>query len=194
MSFDRISYFYNFVEKYILRDYEISIELFNKYFNLKTGSSVIDIGGGTGLFSETIIDRIEKMVIVEPSLKMIRRNINPKLSAIQGDGSDLSIKNESFDLAIIINVIHHIPDKYHKDVISETYRVLKKKGNIFIMEIFPLSLVNRFFAFLERLTVGTVYYVNDDKLKSILKDAGFKKIKVDWPENYSCRYVMIGTK
>ena len=55
VSFDKIAFFYNFAVKYLAKDYKSSIQLIDKYLQLSINHCVIDIGGGTGLYSNIII-------------------------------------------------------------------------------------------------------------------------------------------
>ena len=79
MSFDKVSFFYDFIEKYILKDYQGSLDLFNKYLTLDKSYKVIDVGGGTGFFTKAIIDKIDDAVVVYPSHKMLLKVKNPKI-------------------------------------------------------------------------------------------------------------------
>lgn len=195
ISFDRISFCYDFIEKYILKDYQGSIDLMNKYLYLQKNYCVIDIGGGTGFFSKEIIEKIRNAVIVDPSYKMLKKIRNPNISVIQGDGGFLSVKNESFDLAIIVNVMHHIHKKDQKKVLVETFRVLKKKGSVFIIEVFfPMTFWNKLFCRFENFTVGKTYHLSAEMLESYLKNVGFTDITMTYPKDHSWKYVVIAQK
>jgi len=195
VSFDKVSFFYDFIEKYILKDYQGSIDLIEKYLSLDKKYRVIDVGGGTGFFSKEIIEKIRNAVIVDPSYKMLKKIRNPNISVIQGDGCFLSVKNESFDLAIIVNVLHHIHKKYQKKVLAETFRVLKKKGNVFIIEVFfPMTFWNKLFCRFEKFTVGKTYHLTAEMLESYLKDVGFRKVTMTYPTDHSWKYVAVAIK
>ena len=195
MSFDKVSFFYDFIEKYILKDYQGSLDLFNIYLTLDKSCKVVDVGGGTGFFSQAIIEKVDDAVVVDPSHKMLLKIKNPKISVIQGDGGFLSVKNESFDLAIIINVMHHIHNKDQKKVLTETIRVLKKKGSVFIIEVFfPMTFFNKLFCRFENFTVGKTYHLSAETLGSYLKDVGFTDVTMTYPQDHSWKYVAVGKK
>ncbi len=195
VSFDRVSFCYDFIEKYILKDYQGSIYLMNNYLSLHKSFSVIDIGGGTGFFSKEIIEKVNKIVVVDPSYKMLKKIRNPNISMVQGDGGFLSVKNESFDLAIIVNVLHHVHKKDQKKVLAETFRVLKKKGSVFIIEVFfPMTFWNKLFCRFENFTVGKTYHLSAEMLKSYLKDVGFRKVTMTYPKDHSWKYVAVAMK
>ena len=195
VSFDRVSFFYDFVEKYILKDYQGSMDLINRYLSLDKNYRVIDVGGGTGFFSKEIIEKIDKVVVVDPSYKMLKKIRNPNISMVQGDGCFLSMKDESFDLAVIVNVMHHIHKKNQKKVLEETFRVLKKKGSVFIIEVFfPLTFWNKLFCRFENFTVGKTYHLSAEMLESYLKDVGFIKVTMTYPKDHSWKYVALALK
>ena len=195
VSFDRVSFFYDFVEKYILKDYQGSMDLINRYLSLDKNYRVIDVGGGTGFFSQEIIEKVSEAVVVDPSHKMLLKVKNPRISVIQGDGGFLSVKDESFDLAILVNVLHHIHRDEQKGILAEVLRVLKRNGRVFIIEVFfPKSFFNKLFCTLENITVGKTYHLSADELTSHLKDVGFTKVTMRYPEEHSWKYVALGTK
>jgi len=195
MSFDKVSFFYDFIERYILKDYQGSIDLFNKYLTLDKSYKVIDVGGGTGFFPKAIIEKVDDAVVVDPSHKMLLKIKNPNISVIQGDGSFLSVKDETFDLALIVNMLHHIHKNNQKQVLAEVFRVLKKNGRVFIIEVFfPKTFFNKLFCTLENLAVGKTYHIPAEELKINLSDVGFNNIEMTYPKEHSWKYIALGTK
>lgn len=195
-SFDRVSFFYDFIEKHILKDYQSSMVLIDKYLFFDKNYRVIDIGGGTGFFSQTIIKKVGEIVVIEPSHKMLLKINNPNISAIQGDGGFLSVKDEIFDLAIFVTVLHHIHRNKQKEVLAEVFRVLKKNGRVFIIEAFfsNPSFFNKIFCLFENLTVGKTYHISAKELESDLSDVGFNRVKTICPKESNPRYVVIASK
>ena len=195
MSFDKVSFFYNFMEKYILKDYKGSIDIFEKYLSFDKDICVIDVGGGTGFFSQSVFDDVSRYVVVDPSDKMIRKIKDNDILKVQGDGCGLSFKDDIFDLAIVVNVLHHINKKYHKQVLSEIFRILKVNGQVFIIEVFPTkSILHRLFCFFESILTGEIFHISDDKLQSYLKEVGFRYVVMKYPKEHDWKYVAIGKK
>ena len=54
-SFDTVYFCYNFIEKYLLRDYQEALRLIRHQLNLKKNQNVVDVGGGTGFIAKSII-------------------------------------------------------------------------------------------------------------------------------------------
>lgn len=195
LSFDRVSFFYDFIERYILKDYQGSMDLINRYSILNKNYRIIDVGGGTGFFSKAIIEKVSEAVVVDPSYKMLKKIRNPVISVIQGEGNFLSVKNEIFDLAVLVNVLHHINRNKQKEVLAEVFRILKKNGRVFIIEVFsPKMFFNKLFCALENLTVGKTYHISPDKLESHLKDVEFTEVTMVYPKEHSWKYVALGIK
>jgi len=72
-SFNRVYLYYDFLEKYIIRDYKIALELIHNNLNLKKNLNVVDIGGGTGAIAKSIIDEVNSVWIVDNSKQMLKR-------------------------------------------------------------------------------------------------------------------------
>lgn len=93
-------------------------DLFNSSaINLKN-ITVLDIGAGTGLSAQMLINSklgpyIKKMTLLDTSLNMLvkaeekAKRWNKDYALIN---SDVSTLNESFDVIIICSVLHHIPE------------------------------------------------------------------------------------
>jgi ubiquinone/menaquinone biosynthesis C-methylase UbiE len=195
-SFDKIAFIYNFAVKYIAKDYKSSIQLIDKYLQLSSNHCVIDIGGGTGLYSTHIIEKIDKAVIVDISFKMLDKIDHQKILTIQADGAILPIKNDKFDIAIIIDVLHHINKKDQEHVIKEIFRILKKGGKAFFIEFKyddkrPFS---RFFIKIEQILTGKTYHLKSDEFKNFLNENGFNKIKMTDIQIKSGKFYAIATK
>ena len=85
---------------------------------------------------------------------------------LQGDGTNLKFKNSSFDYVIETNSFHHLD---FKTAIKEVYRVLKKNGSFYLMDIskyffiWPLGL---FFP-------AESYFTKNEFIKQLESD-GFK--------------------
>jgi len=127
---------YNYAQFWEKRNYEDQAEkialkkLFQKIPSSKR-NLIIDIGGGFGRLGEIYAPEFKKCFLVDPSEKLLNlakkklknfKNIEFK----KGSGEKLPFKENSFDVALIIRVIHHFqnPEKFFK----ETSRILKPQG------------------------------------------------------------------
>lgn len=194
-SFDAIYFCYNFIEKYILRDYQEAMRLINTHLLLSKNQRVIDIGGGTGEIASSINDRVAMVTIIDPSRKMLQRIKNSLLHPVQGDGSSLGIKNDVFDVALLINTLHHIPSIKQKSVLKEIYRILQNHGELFLLDLFfPMTLGNRVFHKIEEIAVGKTFHLPSEKVVFYLKTIGFTEISVHLSEKHRWRYLITAKK
>ena len=118
------------------RIYEI--KFFGKYLKNLNNKSLIEIGCGQGdaikeLNSELSLDKL-KYVGIDISKEGIKKGkINyPNGSFLVGDCSSLEYKKNSFDAALCLGVLHHLPDPMGG--LSELLRVTKKGGIIMLRE------------------------------------------------------------
>jgi SAM-dependent methyltransferase len=96
------------------------------------GTTLVDIGAGTGLFASAFSDWFELAVLaVEPSAAMRARiPRTPGIEALEGDASALPLPDESADAAWISNVLHHVPDL--EAAAREIRRVLRPGAPVLI--------------------------------------------------------------
>lgn len=115
------------------------VSLDSKIGNLKN-VKVLDVGGGTGHTHVSFFRHPESIeyFLLDPNLRLLHDQfirIYPKLSYLDmghilANAESLPIKNESFDVVLSLSAIDHLDD--YKKFISESYRVLKKKGRFLI--------------------------------------------------------------
>lgn len=94
------------------------------------GKVVLELATGPGLIANHIADKASKVVATDFSPEMINQ---AKKNATAGnvvfeiaDASDLSYADKSFDVVVIANALHVIPNP--EKVLSEIDRVLKDGG------------------------------------------------------------------
>jgi ubiquinone/menaquinone biosynthesis C-methylase UbiE len=87
-------------------------EAVRRHLHPSAGTTLVDIGAGTGAFASAFSDWFDLSVVaVEPSSAMRARI--PRTSAIQvleGDATALPLPDGSADAAWLSLVIHHVPD------------------------------------------------------------------------------------
>jgi ubiquinone/menaquinone biosynthesis C-methylase UbiE len=97
-------------------------------------SSVIDLGCGTGRFSEALATRFDAAVLgVDPSEKMLahaRAKNFARVTFVQGSGEDIPCPSASVDLVFASMAFHHF--KSPDQVARECERVLREGGAVCI--------------------------------------------------------------
>jgi ubiquinone/menaquinone biosynthesis C-methylase UbiE len=98
--------------------------------NLTCNKKLIDIGAGFGRLADVYGQKFKHATLVDPSIKNLeiaKKKFGTKnFSYIDSIGSRLPFEDESFDVAILVRVIHHLENP--KKVLGEINRVLKVKG------------------------------------------------------------------
>lgn len=100
---------------------------------------VLDLGSGTGLFSEALATWFDaEVVAVEPSEAMrheaARKRPHPRIAYVGGQAEHIPLKGRSCDSAWLSTVIHHIRDL--RACAHELRRVLRPGGPVIIRNSF----------------------------------------------------------
>lgn len=151
--------------------------------HIKQGDTVLDLGSGAGfdcfLAAEKVGDkgRVIGVDFTEKMIEMATQNAkNWELKNVefrQGDIEALPVEDNSIDVIISNCVINLAPDK--SKVFSESYRVLKKGGKMYVSDIVLLEELDEKTKNNEELLAGCVAgaILKDDYIKTIEK-AGLK--------------------
>jgi SAM-dependent methyltransferase len=161
---------------------------------LTENQKVLDIGCGTGRYTQCLKNSISSTVIgIDPSRKMLNK-AELKLAGeadgfIQTRCEQLPFSPRSFNFAFMFFVVHHIPASFRPDAYSEVRNVLKAGGRFIIVtrshEQIKNSLVGLFPGVIE-IDCGRMPDI--DLLKEDLKTAGFAGVKhLDVPHFTSTR-------
>jgi ubiquinone/menaquinone biosynthesis C-methylase UbiE len=179
-TFDKVYFFYDIIEKYILKDYQRASELINRHLTSIKNEKIADIGGGTGIIAELLVKKGNEVTIIDPSIGLLSKVRNPSIPLIRGDGCSMPIKDGVFDTALLINTLHHIKKREKKRVLSETLRILRCGGKLFVIDLsLPDAPVKKIFAKLDGIcSGGKTHYFSPSQLNSELTLIGFNKIKI----------------
>lgn len=100
---------------------------------VKTSSTVIDLGCGTGALVFEIAEKCKSVVGFELSSAMIKhaqylQRLNKKnnVSFIHGDATKCSFKNKQFDYAIISMALHEMQPELRIKVLQEAKRIAQQ--------------------------------------------------------------------
>lgn len=106
-------------------------------------ASVLEIGCGQGTGARIINEllRPERYVGIDLDPRMIRRAVRragslPNATFVEGDVSNLSLPDNTFDTVVNFAILHHVPD--WRRALAEVHRTLRA-GGVFLFEDLPLE-------------------------------------------------------
>ncbi len=154
------------------------IDLLNDNLGGSTDKDVLDIGCGVGLYHDYLSKNIAGLQgtdVSQACLNTAKRN-NPTIAYTPYDGSRLPYDDNSFDAALTICVMHHVPVSSWESFSSEMLRILKPGGIGAVFEHNPLNpltmrIVNRC-PFDEDAVL-----LKSSKTESLFNGAGFSDVK-----------------
>ncbi len=140
-----------FLKKYtkapLLHPFVVFPALLNALGNVKN-KKILDLGCGSGDFSQLLAERGANVVGVDASEKWIdlckKEHANVKnLNFFVADGSDLKqLEDNTFDFVVMNMVLLNVPTiNKVKKIFKEVSRVLKKSGQLIFTDLNPLGLM-----------------------------------------------------
>lgn len=196
------------------REYEDKAEkiAFLKFLKLiKKRGKIVDIGGGFGRYAPICVPNFKEYVIAEPSkelLEMAKKKWQKfsNIKYVNAFAQDLPFKENEFDAAIFIRVIHHIEKP--EEVIREISRILKPGGFLVIEVANKIHFLNRIRALLrgdfnfkkdlrpikiksKNKKYSNIPIIDHHPLKiiSILKENSFEVVKILSVSNFRARFL-----
>jgi SAM-dependent methyltransferase len=114
---------------------------------LPESGRVLDIGVGSAHMAEAVQTAERKVVGVDiTDMRFV------PMSLVYGDGAQLPFANGSFEAALLLTVLHHIPSPAHVPVLREAMRVVKDGGRLLLLEdTYHSDVERRFTLFLDTM-------------------------------------------
>ena len=128
--YKKISHIYNDIRLDAPNDFQLTIDIILEYTQ-QNKKRLLDIGCGTGKYGQALIQKGFDVVGIDKSPSQISE-AKKVINAQEGNAIDLPYKSESFDVCIMIMMIHHMNQKERTLAFDEIYRVLKKDGVLII--------------------------------------------------------------
>ncbi|MBP5575475.1 MAG: class I SAM-dependent methyltransferase [Treponema sp.] len=105
-------------------------KIYENIRNIASGKTVLELATGPGLIAKNIAQSAKSIVATDFAPKMIetakKSSVPENVTFEVADATDLRFKENSFDLVIIANALHIIPNP--EKALSEIDRVLNDKG------------------------------------------------------------------
>jgi ubiquinone/menaquinone biosynthesis C-methylase UbiE len=141
LSYRFLTPFYDFIQKYIVRDVRYKNILIDQA-DIRMGQSVLDLGCGTGTLAIMVKQRVPTAEVTgldaDPDMlkvaryKSARENVPIKFDV--GMTYDLPYPDASFDRIMSSIMIHHLKTPDKKRTAQEVFRVLKPGGRLHIID------------------------------------------------------------
>jgi ubiquinone/menaquinone biosynthesis C-methylase UbiE len=141
LSYKFLTPFYDFIQKYIVRDTRYKSILIDQA-EIRAGHNVLDLGCGTGTLAIMVKHRFPSAAVTgldaDPEMlkvaryKSTRENAPVKFEV--GMTYTLPFPDESFDRVMSSIMIHHLKTPDKKRTAREIFRVLKPGGRLHIID------------------------------------------------------------
>lgn len=128
--------FKEFIIRAITLNYFVVRKIINEELSLKKGIKILDIGSGTGTLSPIFANCDYVGIDINEQLVNFSKKIHPFLFKTM-DAQKLDFPGNSFDMVLISGVIHHLNDSQSGQVLEGIKRILRKKGQVLIIEAIP---------------------------------------------------------
>jgi len=108
--------------------------------NIDKADVIADIGAGTGFFSIAFLNQINPLKVYafdisDVMIEWMKENLSsefPHIIPLKSEENSLPVKDESADLAFMINLHHELENPGL--ALDEAYRILKPGGKFFIVD------------------------------------------------------------
>ncbi len=156
------------------RSWKALAEALIKVLNYKV---VADLGAGEGTLAQLLAQRAEKVIAVDLSPKMVEFGQNlaaqnglANLEYRIGDIEDPPIENNSLDLAVLSQALHHA--ERPQRALDAAFRILKPGGRLIV-----LDLLQHHFEEARELYADRWLGFSESDLAAMLEKAGFAEIE-----------------
>lgn len=176
--FDRIAPYYN---RWIGRFMSARMDRMAEMIACSPEETLLDLGGGTGLFARRLVGRCGEIHLLDESQRMIEQADCEKIRVRSGDATNTGYPERSFDWVVLSDVIHHIREQDR--LFTEVARLLKPGGRLLVNEIDREKTLGRLFGKLEGFVFPPVYHVGFMELSEALARYGFtlrQKVQDTW--------------
>jgi len=158
------------------------LERMAQRLNIEPGSTVLDVGSGTGVFIPFLSSKVGKngrLIALDFAEEMLRKarakGLNGNIEYLHADMTSAPLLEEVFDVAVCYSSFPHFQDKLR--TLSEVNRVLKSGGRLFICHTSSRAKINQFHRQISAVENDII--PDEVEMQIMLSMAGFTDIKID---------------
>ena len=166
-------------EKYISSLYRsLFVDLWSAVKEIKAVSSpktILEIGCGEGALTELLARCYPNAHIyatdITPQIGRLFEGDRSKVTFMQKTADEFEVTNkETFDLVVICDVIHHVPEDLHQEMLAFAKRMLRPNGLLAVKEWERrANLVHGLCYLIERYITGDkVAYLTREEIKNLI--------------------------
>jgi SAM-dependent methyltransferase len=139
---------------------------------------ILDVGCGHGYVHPKLVEAGHQVTGVEIAEQVIEvaRKANAKVDYRTYDGTSLPFPDSTFDVAIAMCVMHHVPPSKWGVFVREMRRVVRPGGFIAVFEHNPINPLTQYVVASSKLDVG-VKLVRRRRLVQLFRAAGISKVR-----------------
>lgn len=139
------------------------------------GKRILDIGCGAGILARLLSDRGARVGGVDPNVEALAlaREAVPTGTFHVAGAETLPFADDSFDGAVFLNSLHHVPEPAMRRALEEAARVVEPAGPIVVVE--PLATGSFFFALRPVEDETKIRTAAQDTLREALKSGMFEQ-------------------
>jgi SAM-dependent methyltransferase len=164
--------------------------------------SILDVGCGTGWHLAKLAAPNRSLVGLDSSTRQLSKLMmhSSPIEGILGSAEQLPFEDQSFEVVLSINTIHHLPTlSAQHQALREIHRVLKKGGIFIIHEVNIINPVIRFymdkiFPKIRKIDTGEEIWLQMSTLSSILGDPMDRKYYTfapDWTPSFLLKSIKL---
>lgn len=157
------------------------LERIARRLNIKSGSALLDVGTGTGVFIPYLLKRVGKdgqivaLDIAEEMLEKARaKGFNGNIEYLQADAANIPLRGEIFDIVVCYSSFPHFQDK--PGAFAEMHRVIRRGGRLLICHTKSRAAINEIHRQIFVLKNDAI--PDGGEMQLMLLMAGFTEIKV----------------
>jgi ubiquinone/menaquinone biosynthesis C-methylase UbiE len=157
------------------------LERLAQSLDIKPGSTVLDVGTGTGVFVPFLLKKIGKsghLVALDFAEEMLKKaqakGFRGNIDYLNADITSVPLPDEVFDAVVCYSSFPHFHDK--PKALREINRLLKKGGKLFICHTSSRAKINEIHRGIAAVADDTI--PDSFEMRNMLVETGFTDIKI----------------